>query len=114
MGGGKIALRIKLLAKCLYQGFGSVLPVIGGECTSVRCSHLERHIERISRVGSRVTLVRHPVVLASGNVIFRNCKVAEVVRCFDNGSDETGRDVVLDVAMEEPDSGVVGPETPHG
>ncbi len=47
-------------------------------------------------------------------MILWNCEIAQVIRRFNYGSHETRCDVVLDVAMEEPDSGVVGPETPNG
>ena len=116
MGGGNIALGMKTLAECLRgkDGKGIFLPVSRAEGTGIGGRDLLSYIERVYRVAACISFVFHPVVLASSNVILRNREVAEVIGRFYKGGHQTRGDMVLNVTMKEPDSGVFGLEPPYG
>ena len=90
------------------------LPMIIIKRTSISRQDLAIQIKRILRVRSRIPLVRHPIMLARLNMICGNGKVSlQTVWRFYHGGHETRADVVFDVAMEEPDTGIVSAETPY-
>ena len=84
------------------------------ERTSVGRQDLAIQIKWILSVRGCIALVRHPIMLARLNVIGWNFKVSlEMVWSFDHGGHKTRGDVVFDVAMEEPYTGVVSAEAPY-
>ena len=115
-GGGNIALGMEMLAECLRgkDGKGKLLPVSRGEGTGIGRRDLLGYIERVYRVAACISFVFHPVVLASSDVIFRNREVAEVIGRFYYSGHQTRGDMVLNVTMEEPNSGIAGLEPPYG
>ena len=91
-----------------------LLPIVRRKTTRVSRRHLHGDIQRIFRISARIPSVVHAVMLASSNMILWNREVTQVVWRLDYGGHETRCDVVLDVAMEEPHSRIVGPEPPYG
>ncbi len=82
------------------------------ECAGIGCQNLTSQVQRVPRVGSSVTLVIHSILLARLDLVLRDFEVTEVIRSFDEGRLETRGDVVFDVAMEEPDAGIIRLESP--
>ncbi len=89
------------------------LPIGRRERAGIIRRHLQRHIERVFRIAPAISLVIHSVMLASRDMVRRNREVAQVVGRFDEGSDETRSDVVLNVTMEEPHSWIISLEPPY-
>ncbi len=83
------------------------------ECAGIGCQDLTSQVQRVPRVGSSVTLVIHSIFLARLDLVFRDLEMTEMIRSFDEGRLEARGDVVFDVAMEEPDAGIIRLESPH-
>ena len=78
LGGGNIALGMKMLAECLRGKHWKekLLPVSRGEGTGIGGRYLLSYIKRVYRVAACISFVLHPVVLARSNVILRDREVA--------------------------------------
>lgn len=84
------------------------------ERAGITRQHLTVQVERIDRIASSITTIIHPIVFTRLDLIIWDREVLEVVGSFDKGGHEARNDVVLDMAVEEPDAWIVRSEAPDG